>query len=345
MLGLRRFFAAAVLAVLYPSLAAAADRGPGIAGAPCANLSADQNDGSSQFLSDFLQMGIQYHWFGEHPDVEMTVIKPEAQVQYLRDYCKAHPSDTYGVAFFDLLKHMKALSVAKGYVWHSPANIEAPADVRAHVLAMALPMGLTNIEGVLDEHPADVPPGLEFRFAKDKDGKIRPVPDLFMIAFNDSGAALPEFGPNVKILTVVYPRRLTHDHPPSGDDDHDLADDIPAFYIGARGRDVWEIGKNNGVASIRIVNTEGTGPWEKFQSDPSKYVYYSQHFLNGRTAEQNFADPKVAKSPCVRPARVTGRPSRMRSATAPTRTRRELTATHRFFGHWIAAISRASKRF
>jgi uncharacterized protein len=65
-------------------------------------------------------------------------------------------------------------------------------------------------------------------------------------------------------------------------------------YIGLFGRDVWEVGQSKGVISVRLDSDAGVGPWEPFQIDPTKYVYYGQHFLNGRTAEQNFGDPRVA---------------------------------------------------
>jgi uncharacterized protein len=170
------------------------------------------------------------------------------------------------------------------------SDFEAQADVRAYVLAEAIPSGMSNVEGETDG--GDVVLG--WRLAKDRTGTILHVPDMFNAIFNDTGTAFPDFGGRPTVLAIVYSRRIVHDKPPSGQDDKDAKAGIPTFFIGSRGRDVWEIGRTGGTISVRLVSETGGGPWEKFQSDPTKYHYYGQHIFDGYTAEQNFADPEVA---------------------------------------------------
>ena len=288
----------AYFASFAPALAACANQSL-ILDFPCSQfLSTSRESGSAQFMVEFVRLGVRYHWFSENTsDIDFTIISPDAQVQYVIDHCNAHPSDHYSTAYRDLLDHMKALTAKKGGARPAMSDsydLEAPADIRAHILAEALPTARTQSGLAQDDRP-DLAPGLNWKLAKTTDGEIARVPDFLAIAFNDTGATLPEFGPNMKILAVVYPRMQKHDLPPSGDEDHDTKDNIPAFYIGSRGRDVWEIGKKAGVVSIRMVSDEGVGPWEPFQKDPSKYRYYAEHFFDGRTAADDFADPKVAR--------------------------------------------------
>ena len=206
-------------------------------------------------------------------------------------WMSAHPELQDAPELTGLMTAAKALYPCPPAPPPQQGDFEAARDVRATVLAQAIPMGMSNVEGVTDNGP-DVLLGL--RLAKDKTGKIVAVPDMFMVMFNDTGEAMPDFGGKPVVLANVFFRRLVHDKPPSGEDDAVAKTGIPTFFVGARGQDVWEIGRHAGAISVRLVGDDGIGPWEEFESDPTRYHVYAQHFLNGRTAGQNFSDPRVA---------------------------------------------------
>jgi hypothetical protein len=174
------------------------------------------------------------------------------------------------------------------------SDFEAPADVRAFALALLSPHDNENLVGREGY--------VTFRLGRDKSGKVGVIPDALMLAMNDTGGPVPDFGSDPKILARVYTHSTLVDRPPSGSDDDFVKTGIPAFIIGANARDLWEIGRVEGIISIRLISISQLGPWEAFQSNPADYHYNAQHILEGRTADMAFADPKIVKlatSACV----------------------------------------------
>ncbi len=207
-------------------------------------------------------------------------------LSYARAYCEQHPAA-------DFRQVMTALEVRLGELSRSAAagpaspikrgDFEAPADVRALAVALLPPNDNERFSG---------PDGyVTFRLARDRNGKVGIVPDALMLAMNDTGDPVPDYGPNPQILARVYTHSTTMDRPPSRTDDKLVEGGIPAFVIGANARDVWEIGRVKGITSVRLVSKDQLGPWEAFQSDPRNYQYYARHILEGRTAEMAFGDP------------------------------------------------------
>jgi hypothetical protein len=195
-----------------------------------------------------------------------------------------------------LLKHLADLTAgARAHPSASPtrtADFEAPTDARDYILNMITPKEFGPNEARNVVRGPEI--SFNLRIARDRNGKLGRVPDAWSLAMNDSGKPLPDFGLDPKILANVVQYQVIRDKPPSGDDDTLVRSGIPAFVIGARDRDIWEIGKVSGAISVRLISVTQLGPWEPFQQDPSKYRYYGEHILNGHTAEQDFADPKVA---------------------------------------------------
>jgi hypothetical protein len=77
---------------------------------------------------------------------------------------------------------------------------------------------------------------------------------------------------------------IAHSHPGTDLEQPDKADagwaintGRPSFVIGDAGRNIWEIGRNSGVVSIRLINDAPAefGEWEKFHKLPSEYKIYN----------------------------------------------------------------------
>ncbi|HEX4197477.1 MAG TPA: hypothetical protein VHZ26_08545 [Caulobacteraceae bacterium] len=76
---------------------------------------------------------------------------------------------------------------------------------------------------------------------------------------------------------------IAHTHPvgayqaPNGADDSYLfATGKPSFEIGVTGSNLFEIERNQGAPSIRVIQPSNNfGQWEKFQADPTRYRIYS----------------------------------------------------------------------
>ena len=48
-----------------------------------------------------------------------------------------------------------------------------------------------------------------------------------------------------------------------------------SFVVADGGKNIWEIGRNDGVISIRTITSDPIGPWEPFQRDTARYRFYS----------------------------------------------------------------------
>jgi hypothetical protein len=191
-------------------------------------------------FSAFIVESVRFHDLLTHGPIEsgvdFSVMTPEQEVRFYRDYCTTHPTNTDQDADFALYDRMVELTAAK--VAHSKpvalSDFEAPADVRAYVLEQARPLQM----GKVVQPEEVVAPAVRSsdiiyysRLAKDKTGRILVVPDTTSLAYG-IGDLAPDFGLHPVVLATVFPRNWTHDKPPSGDEDKPARSGTPAFYIG-----------------------------------------------------------------------------------------------------------------
>jgi hypothetical protein len=85
--------------------------------------------------------------------------------------------------------------------------------------------------------------------------------------------------PNFPAGTVaaMIVRHAGECQPPHGTpDDAALEKRIYSFFVDYRGKTVWELSFQNGLASFRAVQSaDGAGPDETFNMDPAKYKTYT----------------------------------------------------------------------
>jgi hypothetical protein len=76
---------------------------------------------------------------------------------------------------------------------------------------------------------------------------------------------------------------IAHTHPTGayqapngGDDSYLIVTSKPSFVVGRTGSNVWEIERDEGIPQIRLIQSGSEfGPWEPFQSNPTKYTIYN----------------------------------------------------------------------
>jgi hypothetical protein len=236
----RRFATSAMTVaslILATRTASASEASPPSQTLTCAAyLKLVDNPQAAVFMKSMIDLGGKYKWYGENADTSNMEDRLKATI----GYCKEHPRSDLAEA---------ARSIAPP-VSQAPSrsldgsDFEAASDVRAYVLDEAIPSALSDGDGEFDDGPDLL---LSWRLAKKADGTISHVPDLLAIIFNDTGEEMPDFGPDLKVLATVSQRRHVHDKPPSGKEDEVAKTGKPAFFIGSRGRDVWEVARHDGV--------------------------------------------------------------------------------------------------
>jgi hypothetical protein len=64
--------------------------------------------------------------------------------------------------------------------------------------------------------------------------------------------------------------------PPLASDDYAASQGLLDFVVSSTGEDIWEVTASDGASEVRSVEGPGRfGPWEKFQTDPSRYRSYA----------------------------------------------------------------------
>jgi len=144
-------------------------------------------------------------------------------------------------------------------------DLSSPPDVAEFVTAIALETARAQINGRDQDYEKFL------TFGRDANGKV--VVTGIAVLNNQGGDVARLMGSGVIAAAHVHWPRLRQ-VPMGGDDGIARFNNLPSFVISGDGRQVFEIGRTNGVISIRSVRSGGPpGPWEAFQSS-GKYRYY-----------------------------------------------------------------------
>lgn len=84
------------------------------------------------------------------------------------------------------------------------------------------------------------------------------------------------FVTSAETIAVVHVHYVSLGGPPHRADDSSACEGLRSYVISGTGAYVWEVGRLDGGAAIRLINSDGNpGRWERYNENAAAYRIYN----------------------------------------------------------------------